>query len=486
TNKKIDYLIIKDKYILDYGVNFKGSFKGKIFDLKGLTLIPGFIDAHTHFLQTGLNFKALDLYDCKSLNKVLEKLSSHLPKSGWLYAKGLDESNFKERKLPTCFNLDKISKKIKIFISRIDYHTSIVNSLVLKSFKIPSKFLNLKESKLGIFRAEANNWIRRKVFNNLSLREKLKALKEAEKLALSQGVTTAHILEGGELFGSWEFILENLKLFKIKMILYPQITQVNLVKRLGLPRIGGCILADGSFGSRSAAISSSYQDDPGNFGRLYFKDEELYNFVKRAHQADLQVSLHAIGDRAINQVVKIYEKVQNEIPKDLRHRIEHCELPKNEDIKKIKENNIYLSVQPAFEHFWGGIGKMYNIRLGERYLKTNQFKNFINNNIPLAGGSDSDVTPINPILGIIAAVNHPNFKERVSIRQALNMFTKESAKFSFEENIKGKLEKGYSADLTALNYNPLKLHPGVLNKLKVVMTIVGGEVVEDKSLGKIK
>lgn len=499
-NEPIEFLAVSQGKIIALGPRtqmekFK-SAKTRIWNLEGKTVLPGFIDSHTHFLQTGLNLNAASLTECSTISAIKELLFECLPpkiKSNktWLRAHGIDETKLKEKRLPIREELDKISKDIPIFISRIDHHSCILNS---KAIEILTESKNLKsvggESKItacelegadwdkGYFRAASNYFLRSKLHDLISVDEKKEAIKKAAQIALSKGITTVHALEGGNLFGQndVEIIQEMEKEIPISIVLYHQITDLGRIEKEGLPRVGGCLLVDGSIGSRTAAFSQEYIDNPGNFGVLYFKDEDLFVFVEKAHREGLQISLHAIGDRAISQAVNAYARAQTKFPRnDARHRIEHAEMPSSELIEKMAALDITLGVQPAFETFWGGFDKMYAVRLGkERVKKTNPFRTYVSHGILLAGGSDSDVTPMDPLFGIASCLTHPNPSERLTIKEALELFTINAAKIAFQEKEKGSLEIGKRADLVILNKNILETNPEQIKDIKIQATIVNG------------
>lgn len=463
--------------------NFKSS---NIIDLQGKTVLPGFIDTHTHFLQTGLNLNAALLIECRSISEIQDCLCEAKLKvqpGNWLHAHGVDENNLKEKRLPIREELDAVSHDIPIFISRIDHHSCILNSKAVGMLDI---YKNIKgaDFKTGFFRGAGNYFIRTKLHDTISNEEKYFALNTVSKLAISKGLTTIHVLEGGNLFGKDDVrIIQELEnKLPLSLVIYHQTTDINVVENEKLPRIGGCLLVDGSIGSRTAAFKEPYIDDLENSGFLYFKDEALFSFVEKAHEKGMQISLHAIGDKAIAQVVRAYERAQKKYPRyDARHRIEHAELPTPELIEKIAKLGITIGVQPTFETFWGGQYKMYAARLGkERANSTNPFRSYCNNGILLAGGSDSDVTPMDPLLGISSAINHPNTEQRLTVKEALALYTTNAAKIAFQENDRGSIDIGKRADLVVLNENPFETMPEQIPNIIIVTTIINGQIVYAK------
>ena len=207
----------------------------------------------------------------------------------------------------------------------------------------------------------------------------------------------------------------------------------------------------------------SYKDAPDNLGNLFFTEGELKEFIKQAHSMNLQVSVHAVGPRAIDLLVNTYEKVLRGNPKkDHRHRIEHFELPDPSQIPKAKSLGLVLAMHPAYEFFFREEDNMYDTRLGKnRALLTNPFRSILDEGIIVAGCSDSDVLPLDPLLGIHAAVNHPNPQSRVSAYEALEMFTINGAYSIFQENEKGSLKPGKKTDFIVLDKNPLMINSSI-------------------------
>jgi predicted amidohydrolase YtcJ len=486
----MDCLVMAEGRILQIGggEDFKDLIEGEgdLIDLKGATVLPGFIDTHTHFLHTGLHMTMASLIDCASIDELIERLRNVARSSGeWLKAFGFDESFFTDGRLPTRHDLDHVDEKWPIVISRRDYHSCIVNSAALAMLAIPED-LDSAEVRDGFFKGRANDWIRQVISSRTGEMERREAFAAAAELALSKGITTVHALEGGSLFGTedLEFYFGRSASCPLNVVLYPQITDIAWVKSKGLPRIGGCLLIDGSFGSRTAALSTPYADQEDAAGILYFSDEDLLCFIEEAHLAGLQLSFHAIGDRAIHQLVKAYEKTLAKHPKkDHRHRIEHCELPAKKDIESIARLELALGVQPTFESLWGGGEKMYFSRLGARAGRTNPLRELRSRGVLMGGGSDSDVTPMDPLLGIHAAVAHPTLEFRLTPREALALYTKEAARLSFQETEIGDLAPGMSADLAVLSRNPLRVSPDEIVDCEVLMTFVRGECVFNKKEG---
>ncbi len=470
------YLLIKNKKIWEIFLT-KEIPNYPMIDYENYYILPGFIDSHIHLLELGLLNIFSDLSQISSLNDLFDTIAeakknlAYLP---FLIFFNFDLEKIKEKRYPRRKELDKIVDKKTLIISQIDGHTTILNTYgLVKIFDqniVSGMELDRYKEPTGVLRGEANEIVHKYYKKNLPSDIKIFAFREAEKNVIKNGITTLCAMVGEEEDNSYEILLENLDGFQTEIIIFPQIKDIKKVKSLGLKRIGGCILIDGSLSSYTSALSEPYNDNPNTSGILYFTDEELYKFLRDADNESLQIAVHAIGDRAIEQVVNIYEKFLKE--NSLRHRIEHCEVLNNELIRKIKKLNLVISCQPAFEYFWGGKGKLYEKRLGDRIKFTNPYRSLLNENIILIGGSDAPITPPNPLLGIYSALNHPNEKERINLNEAIDLFTKNGAYGVFLEDRKGEIKKGYDADLVVLEDLPVENY-----NIKIKAVYKKGEII---------
>ncbi|TCO77941.1 amidohydrolase [Marinisporobacter balticus] len=493
----VDWVVIKDGKVFDLGIGeeYEKYLEQSIevIDLKGKTLVPGFYDSHVHLVQTGLNILSLDLSRANSIEEILkliEEETTKIPKGEFIRAIRLDESKIKEKRLPNRYELDVCAPNHPVWISRVEYHTSIVNSLALHMLKIPYNtdgiIRNKNQTPSGVLTGRANVIVRRQILNRFSNRMRLKGINKALENAIRKGVTSLNAMEGGFTFHAKdaEVVYENEGSFPIDVTLFYQTVNVNKVLDKGLKRIGGEIFLDGSFGSRTAALLEPYSDDLSTNGKLYFSQDEINGFILKTYENNLQVSTHAIGERAIEQILKAHEYAQSIYPrKDHRNRIEHCELPSIEHIKRAKNLGLILSMQPAYEYYWGSPGQMYDKRLGEqRRKRANPFKTILDEGVIIAGGSESDVTEINPLLGIHTAVNHPVLEHRICPMDALKMFTIIGAYAVFEERLKGSIKKGKYADLVILSDDPLKIDHQKIKDIHVLATIKEGNVLYESHI----
>lgn len=456
-------------------------------DLEGRTVVPGFIDAHVHFIMTGLNKTGVPINGTTSKDELLLTLKQEasLREPGTLlFGSGYDESIFLERTLPTCKKLDAITSKHPVWLSRVDCHSCLLNSLGFEMIHLPENMEGIEYledgNKSGLLRGPANTYARSRILPSIPNERKREALELASEAAIKKGITTIHALEGGELFPEQDILMlmEEKERLPLDILIYYQTTDVKKVKRLGLPRIGGCIMLDGSIGSSTAAISQPFEGDLENRGILYFGYDELLNFVEEAHREGLQIATHVIGDRAIEQMLKVYEEVlQKTTNQKMRHRLEHFELPVRGQMERAARLGLIISMQPAFDYYWGGEGRLYEQRLGVRQKEMNPLKSVWERGIDMAGGSDSDVTPMDPILGIHAAVNHTNPSLALTVEEALSLFTYKNAFAAYEEERKGGILEGKLAHLVVLSENPLNVPQEDLKEIEVEMTLFHGNMV---------
>ena len=446
----IDQGIIKDLYYEKPRIA-----EADYVDLKGNHVYPGFIDTHTHSFEGGLYSLSADLLPVASLQDVFDIIDNTNLISNMIFSYQFDENKIKEKRFPTREELDQISTTIPILLRRIDGHSCVINSAAAK--KIPwarklsdtfNGFLNKRDNDF------AANWFHQQV----DAEGILQAYYKAAELAIKSGHTTIHTMIGNGKSDPehFQFLQSHLSEFPVEFILYPQITDVKKALDLGSPRIGGCILADGSFGSYTAALLDPYSDKTETNGALYQTDDFWNNFVEEAHHNDLQIFIHAIGDAAVQQVCNAYAFAQKTEFKDIRHAVIHNELTPDSVIKTMQKNHIAAVMQPQFDRLWAGSNGLYQRVLGKRRTTlTNRFRNLLDHNILVTGGSDWYVTEMNAISGIYAANNTHHKENSISLEEAIQLYTSNAAVLSFDENRLGKIKVGFQADFVVVN-NPIE------------------------------
>jgi predicted amidohydrolase YtcJ len=442
-----------------------------VLDLRGSHVLPALVDAHVHFIGTGQMELDLDLGSAPSFAAVMQAIAdaAHGCRGPILRAHSFDPDLIAGGRYPTRRELDAVSARLPIHVRRRDGHSSVANSAAAALLGVAP----------GLLRGRAHSAAAEAANDLLTRDERIECCRRAAARAASRGVAVVHALVGREAPGGEdvEILLEVQRELPIDVVVFAQTTDVDRVAALGLPRIGGCILVDGSFGSRTAALSAPYADGEGA-GDLYRTDDELLGFMRSAHERGLQVAVHALGDRAIGQAIACYDAACGGDARGARHRIEHCELPSPTHIAAMSRLGLAASVQPAFEHYWGGPGGMYEARLGSRRAaRTNPFRTMLASGVQLAGGSDSYVTPIDPLLGVHAAVNRPDAEERLTVHDALSLFTSRAAWLSFDEHRRGTLTPGKEASFAVLGADPFGVDAGAIKDIKVKALIVRGNEV---------
>jgi predicted amidohydrolase YtcJ len=460
---------------------------GRQVDLKGRTVVPGFVDAHAHFFQTGIDSVHIDLSGITARDALVEQIRTLAPKGGnrfWIFANRFEEETLTDAEQLTRLDLDRVTSDRPVWVNRVDYHSAVVNTAALRRLEIPPGTPGMLKGAdgrpSGILRSEAYLQAKARVARLYSLETKDRALKGAVSRMLPHGVTAIHALEGGRVFGDEgvQVLLKRLQHLPLDVTIFLQEKNVYLTTRLGFDHLGGCILIDGSIGSYTAALNTSYRGMPGVRGTLYEKPRELAAFVEEAHVAGVQLAFHAIGPRAIEMVLNAYARALEKAPRyDHRHRIEHFELATDEQIRRAADLGLVVSMQPAFEHFWGGPDGMYASRLGDGWRQTNRLRTIGEAGLIIAGGSDTNVTPPHPMLGIHAAVNHPNEAERVDVATALRMMTLNAAYGAFNEKRHGSITPGKEANFAVLDRDPFRVRPDRLQRIRVQETHFRGRCV---------
>jgi predicted amidohydrolase YtcJ len=471
--------------------------KTEKIDVDGRVIVPGFVDCHAHGAWLGQSLQEIDLRNATSINEIIEKVKRqavNTPKGNWIIGHGWDQDKLSECRYPNRQDLDEAAPNNPVFLRRVCGHLGVVNSEAMKRAKISKDTTAPIGGKIdrapktgipnGVIRENALDLVH-KVIPERSESTLTNAIKIASKKMVQEGLTTIHWIIGS---GKELRILQKLnskdKLPLRVYVLIP-VEYLDHLIDLGLTtgfgndriRIGSVkILADGSLGARTAALKTPYAGSPENKGMMLYSEEQLEELVEKTHKADLQLAIHVIGDRTAETVLKILKNTLRTNPRaEHRHRLEHASVLSPKLIQDIKETNVIVSVQPHFivSDFW------VRDRLGdERVRWTYALKSICKEGIIIVGGSDAPVEPISPILGIHAATTRKTVpEERLTVSEALKLYTINAAYASFEEDIKGTIEKGKLADLVVLSRTPFQASPEQLKLIVPVMTIVGGKIV---------
>ncbi|HSW56036.1 MAG TPA: amidohydrolase [Ignavibacteriaceae bacterium] len=484
-----------------------------VYDLEGKLMLPGFNDSHLHFTSGGSYLLGINLRPANSKEDFVEIIETYilrrnLPAANWITGGRWDHELWPEKILPTKELIDPFTENTPVFVSRIDGHVGLANSKALelagitKHTRDPDGGLIERNSETGeptgILKDNAMDLVF-KVIPTPSFEENieaaLRALEEARKL----GITSVQDLTQPDEFEAYKKILADgnltCRIYSIWPIdKYEDIvrggitvhTDEGLIKRGGLKGY-----ADGSLGASTAWFFESYFQDPSTSG-LAIDIVTNGNLEKWATDADrnrLQICTHAIGDRANAFMLDLYEKIKaTNSPWERRFRIEHAQHLRKEDIKRFAEIGVIASVQP---YHCIDDGVWAEKRIGpERIKTTHPYRSLLKSGAVVAFGTDWPVAPLNPMLGIYAAVTrqtvdgkNPNGwipEEKLSVEEAIKCYTLNAAYASYEEKIKGSIEPGKLADLVVLSDDILSIDPVKIKDVVVEMTIFDGEIVYER------
>ena len=483
----------------------------EIIDLKGNTVVPGLTDAHMHIEGTGKSLQILNLVGTTSAEEISDKIrvaASSTPPGEWIEGRGWDQNDWEVKNFPTSQLLSDAAPDNPVVLGRIDGHALWVNQKTLDLSDITAETPDSEGGRI-IRLSGSNNPSGILIDNAMDLVNKImpapsKDLKkrrivQALSYALKLGLTSLHdagsdtdnvdiymeLAEEGRLIPRVYAMLNDEEQLKEKYLkLGPQIGLFNNHLNIRTMKF----YADGALGSRGAALLEPYSDDPGNSGWLLTPEDELRSKIMRAAKHGFQVSTHAIGDKGNRLTLDIYEELTNGT--GARHRIEHSQTISLTDIPRFKKLGVIPSMQPTHQS-----SDMYWVedRLGSERIKgAYAWRKLIDSGVVIPGGSDSPVESLNPLWGIYAAVtrqDHNGFpeggwypEERMTIEEAVKMFSSWAAYASFEEDLKGTLEAGKFADFTVLSEDIFKSEPSTLLKTEILMTVVGGEIWYDTLL----
>jgi predicted amidohydrolase YtcJ len=483
------------------------SGSGKVIDLGGMYILPGFIDSHVHLLQGGSNLASVQLRDASTPEEFIKRIKEYAvtQKPGtWILGGDWDGMGWES--LPGRSWIDSVTPDHPVFVSRLDGHMALANSLAMKLAGIDRKVKDVAGGTIerdasgdltGIFKDNAMDLISAKIPEQ-SAEEVDRALVAAMKYLASNGVTSVHAVDAAAYADGLDRVRASGR--QITRIYYLQTISRWKDMKEHIEREGpgdrwistGGVkgFVDGSLGSHTAAFIEPYTDLKTDTGLFVNSEEDLYRWVSEADKAGLQVVIHAIGDRAINTLLNIYERVAAENDeRDRRFRIEHSQHIAPPDIERYGKLKVIASMQPYHAIDDGRWAEEY---IGPERIKTTYaFRSLLDSGATIALGSDWFVAPATPLEGIYSAVTRRTLDgknpdgwvpdQKITITEALKAYTINAAYASFEENIKGTLEPGRLADFVVLDRDITTIDPVEIWNMKVQQTWVGGKKVFDRN-----
>ena len=481
----------------------------KVINAGGKLLLPGFNDAHVHFIQGGAQLEQVQLTDAGTPEEFAKRIAAQVKKTTkgeWILGGRWDETKWPKPELPTKDLVDPVTGDTPIFIERYDGHEALANSAAMKMAGIDAKtpevpggviVRDASGNPTGVFK-DATMALVYRVIPPMTHEQWLRAARAAMKHAASLGVTSVQHMnpEFADVAGYSELAEKGELTTRIYAV--PMETEWRDQAKVGIRRAWGSSYlrlgavkgyADGSLGSRTAYMFDPFADDPGNRGLL--SDEmhpptAMRDRLMQADAAGLQLRVHAIGDRAISMMLDIFGDIEKEHGfHDQRFAIEHAQHMAQKDFERFAKLHVIASMQPyhAIDD-----GRWAEGRLGyERARYSYAWRSFLDHGVALAFGTDWPVAPLDPILGLYAAVTRATLdgknpggwfpEEKITLPQAIEAYTMGAAFAEFQDREKGSITRGKLADMVILTDDIFDLKPEGIRNVKVKATIVGGKVV---------
>ncbi|MBV8829383.1 MAG: amidohydrolase, partial [Acidobacteriaceae bacterium] len=478
-------------------------------DLEGRRMLPGFNDAHVHFFAGGANLTGPQLRYSRSeieLRDTLGAFARRVPQGRWITGGNWDHENWTPARLPTRELIDPVTQNWPVLIKRLDGHMSLANSLALKlagvdrnTKDVPGGVIVRDEGgePTGILKDAAQSVVT-KVIPPPSAAEIRDAIKAAQTYANAQGITSVQDMSGApDIFRVYQSMMHDGEL-RVRISAHQPLMTWKRLAAVGLTadfgneylHIGALKgYADGSLGSTTALLFQPYLDAPQTSGipsAELSNPEQMWRNMESADAAGLQIAVHAIGDKANNTILNMYERLENEHGiRDRRLRIEHAQHLLPSDIPRFGKLHVIASMQP---YHLEDDGRWAEKRIGPERAKTAYaFRSLLDSGATLAFGSDWDVAPMTPLMAIYGAVTrrtldgkHPDGwipEQKISVAEAVNAYTMGSAYASFEDKVKGSIEPGKLADFVILSDDIFTIDPAKIADTKVVQTIFDGKII---------
>ena len=479
-------------------------------DLAGRCVVPGFVDAHVHFSTGGLELLGPKLHGTRSMEEFgrrLQEAARTLPEGTWIRGGGWDHERWPSHPWPDHKIVDRFVPKHPVFVLRTDGHVGFANGMALRlagidaSTKNPSDGVIVRDESgraIGTLKDSAMQLVTR-VIPAASKALRLRALRGAVALARERGVTAVHDMGTVDDWELWNELERRGELSVRVRFFFPISARARAIAehrrrrsattRAWLRVAGVKAFADGSLGASTAWMFEPFADDPSNCGLCdaSFADREAFlDAVLEVDRAGLQVAVHAIGDRANKELLDLFAAVEyGSGQRDRRMRIEHAQHLRPADLPRFAKHGVIPSMQP---YHAVDDGRWAERKLGTvRSRTTYAFASLLRHDAKLAFGSDWFVAPLDPLLGLHAAVTRATIdgkrpggwipEQRIGLEAALRCSTHGGAYAAFDEDELGRIAAGYRADLVVIDRDPFSIDAARLDELRVAMTIVDGRIV---------
>jgi predicted amidohydrolase YtcJ len=460
----------------------------RVVDLPGATIVPGFVDTHVHLTATGEALDNQDVEQAESSEALLQIARTRCADAeGVVLLQGFDETRWTRPEHPGLAVLDAAAGGVPLAIFRADGHLALAGSAAIEASgasEEPGVERDADGHPTGRLTQQACARLSRWASGALSDHQVQDHQLRAAALAASRGITSIHEMQMPASNGlrDLQVYLGHRARLPVDSIAIVGTMDLALAIDHGFSAVGGDLPVDGSIGARTAALHSPYADETGR-GTAYYDDEDLTAFFRQGHVAGLQVGVHAIGDRGIDQVLSAWERVYQALDsrerrhfRARRHRIEHFEMASAGAVERAAMLGLAVSVQPAFDALWGGPGGLYEVGLGpERAAAMNPFRTMVERGVEVGIGSDAPVTPLDPLAAVAALERHHDPSQRLPRHLALRLHTQGGARLAHQEEKKGALGPGMHADLVAYGDDPMTVRD--LETLRPLLTVSLGREV---------
>ena len=478
------------------------SVNTEVIDASGMTVLPGFIDAHSHPSSAGLNALKNVNTNLGSVARIQDALSERVagtPSGEWIVGYMYDDTKQEEGRPLNRIDLDAVSREHPIVVGHRGGHTGVYNS---KAFEVAGITVNTPDPFGGHFYREDGELTGKvaerargafDVPSGSTREERATGVSVICKEMNAAGLTSVHQAGTGSTgFVAYQDARDEGTL-SLRMNLmarggtFPALQSAGIRTGVGDEwiRIGPVkFAADGSASERTMAMSTPYAGRPDDFGILTMTQEEVHEVVEEAHRAGWQIAIHANGDVTIDMVLNAYERMQREYPRpDTRHRLEHCSLVNPTLLQRIANGRYIPAPFYTYAHYHGEKW----IEYGEEKMEWMfAHKSFIESGIPVAPASDHSPGPYEPLMAIQSMVTRKDFagrvwgpSQRITVDEALRVCTVNGAYASFEENEKGMITAGKLADFVILAEDPHDVDPDLIKEIQVIRTVVGGRTVHE-------